>query len=249
LLGATKADHSAARTTETWLKFQHAMEDLLLAHGNGALVALAVLGFALALAVRTPGMRRLAWLGVAMTVPGILNYTLMLAHALGHVFWSLQGFAGLCALASIVPLVGMQWLRQDVLRLRIAGAALVLAAAATATWGAYCTHALIGRFEFVDNGTPAIMQKALPWLDRCSWALTSAPGVPQVFFGHTQTWANIDTTEKLQISLHFARQSGLRGRVGFVVDPEHRNTALTTFLDTMATPIAVDDIVVYEFTL
>jgi hypothetical protein len=85
----------------------------------------------LGIAVHAAEVRRLAWLGIALTVPGILNYALMLVHALNHVFWSMQGFAGLCALASIAPYVGLRWLRQCFVPVRIAGAALLVATSAT----------------------------------------------------------------------------------------------------------------------
>jgi hypothetical protein len=207
------------------------------------------LGLGLALAVRRAEVRRLAWLGIALCVPGVLNYGSMLVHALDHVFWSMHGFAGLCALAAIGPVVGMRWWAQGARGWRIAGAALVTIAGAVVAWGVYCTHAVISRNEFVDNGTPAILQKAMPHFDGCAWAMTSAPGVPQQFFGHTQTWADIETPDKLQIALHLGRSSGLRGKLAFVLHPKHRGTPLQALLDSMATALVVDDVLVYRLSL
>jgi hypothetical protein len=243
-----RADHHDARAQATWPQVAAALRDVLIEHGNAPLVVLALSGVVLAVAVRGRDVLGLLWLGLALSLPGVLNCGSMVVHALGHPFWSMHGFAGLCALAAVVPVVGWRWLQCDGLR-RMAGATLLLLAGAGATFGAVHTQRLISRHAFVDNATPAIMLKAVPHLTRCSWALTSAEPVPQVFFGTSQTFGGIDTPEKLEACLGLARAASLRGQLGFVVHPRHRDSQLVTMLDGMAAAVLVDDIRIYRIPL
>ena len=148
---------------------------------------------------------------------------------------------------AIVPVVGVRLCSTAGVVKRAAGSVLLAAAIGTALFGTRWTHVVIGRYEFVENGSMAIIEKALPHLGGCSTTLTSAPAVTQQHFGHTVVWYGIATPEQLQQALAFGRAMKGRGTLGFVVHPDHRNSPLTQLLDTMARPIVVDDIVVYRF--
>jgi hypothetical protein len=225
------------------------MGELWLDYGNAPFGGLALVGLVLAFAGGTRAARRLAWLGVALVVPGVVNYGAMMVHALDHVFWSMQGFAGLCVLGAIVPLTGLSWFGRRSPAVRVAGVALIAGALATGAFGAWHTHTVITRYEWADNGTPALMAKALPALGGCTWTLTSAERCPQQFFGATQTWPEIDSAEKLQVALQAGRNGGLRGRVGFVLHPRHRDSPLKEALDRLAERVDVDGVLVYRLTL
>lgn len=194
-----------------------AARELLMDNGNWPMVAAAAVGGLLASFGRGPA-RPLAWTGIALLVPGVLNVTLMFAHALAHVFWSIQGFAGFACLLAAGVLVSVGWLRSGG-ALRAIGLLGLLGALASCAFGVLHTHRLITMFAFRDNGTPALLQSARPYMQGCAFGLTSAPAVPQLFFGPTQVWAAIDTAAKLDVVLTFGRAQGIVGSIAFVVAP------------------------------
>jgi len=226
-----------------------ASHELFVAYGNGPCFALALLGGTLALCSRHGSARAIARLGLVLLVPGVCCEMAMFAHALEHVFWPMQGFAGLAALGAIVPAAGVQLRSTAVAGKRWLGSVLLAATVGTALFGTLWTHVVIGRWEFVENGSIAIIEKALPHLRGCSMTLTSAPHVANGYFRHTHVWYSITTPEGLEAMLALGRAVGSRGTLAFVVHPDHRNSPLTQLLDTKARAIAVDDIVIYRFRL
>lgn len=104
-----------------------ASHELFVAYGNWPLFALALLGGVLALFSRLGSWRATALLGLVLSVPGLCNDTAMFGHALDHVFWSLQGFAGLAALGAVVPVAGARLRSSAVAARRWLGSALIAA--------------------------------------------------------------------------------------------------------------------------
>jgi len=243
------SDAAGVESVPVGLRVRAASHELFLVYGNWPSFALALLGGSLAAFSRHGTWRTIAYLGLALSVPGLCNVGLMFSHALDHAFWSLQGFAGFAALGAIVPVAGARLRSSAVVARRWIGSVLIAAAVATALFGTVWTHVVIGRFEFVENGSIALIEKALPHLRGCSTTLTSAPEVANRYFGHTVVWYSITTPERLEAMLAYGRVVGSRGMIGFVVPPEHRNSPLTQLLDTKAQAIVVDDIAVYRFRL
>lgn len=249
LLGTLHAEQTTAADSPMRDRFAAAMTDLWLTHHNEVLLGLAVLGVVVAPLAGGPVVRRLAVAGAALIVPGLLNYGLMLHHAVGHVFWSLHGFAGLAAFAALAPTSGVVLLRAGSWR-RVVGALCLAATAVTVIWGAVQTHVVIGRYQFEPtNDTPALMDKALPYLEGCNTTLTSGRATTQVQYGHTSVFFEIDTPDKLRAILAFASVNKLHGKVGFVVHPSHRAGDLPSLLDTMSTRQEVDGVLVYQLSL
>ena len=230
-------------------RLQTAARELLEHYGNWPSVALALLGGAIALCSRNRSWRVVAGLGLVLSVPGVCNEVAMFSHALDHVFWPLQGFAGIAALGAVVPIAAVHLCSTAVAAKRWLGAALLAAAIGTALFGTVWTHVVISRYAFVDNGSIAIIEKALPHLRGCSTTLTTAPAVANRYFAHTVVWYEITTPERLEGMLALGRIMGSRGPVAFVVGPDQKNTPLTELLDTKARAILVDDIAVYRFRL
>jgi hypothetical protein len=243
------ADHDDARATVTWDRIENAIRDVLITHGNWPVLALAVIGIVLATLSRRPEVRRCASAALALTIPGVINYGAMFVHAVGHVFWSMHGFGGVCVFAAVAPIVGIQSWAEGAGRGRVLGAVLLAASLAVVAWGAHRTHLLVGSNAFVDNGTPATMARAIPHMDSCAWSMTSAPRCPQQFFGHTQTWGGIDTAEKLRIALELGGKAALRGKFAFVVDPRHRDAGLLALLDSLGSRVDADEVLVYHIKL
>jgi 4-amino-4-deoxy-L-arabinose transferase-like glycosyltransferase len=249
LVGVFKDEAARVHPTPTGERVLAASRELLVAYGNWASFVLALLGCALALFSRRGSWRAIATLGLVLCVPGVCNEVAMFEHALDHVFWPLQGFAGVAALGAIVPVAGAHLRSSAVAASRRLGSVLIATTAGLALFGTVWTHVVIGRFAFVENGSIAIIEKALPHLRGCSTTLTSAPEVANVYFGHTRVWYSITTPEHLEAMLAFGRAIEGRGTIAFVVSPDYRNSPLTQLLDTKARAIVVDDIAVYRFRL
>ena len=241
------AEAADVESTHVGARVREAAYDLFVAYGNWSSCVLALLGGTLALFSRHGPFRAIACLGLVLSVPGLCNDIAMFRHALDHVFWPLQGFAGIAALGAVVPVVGAHLRSNAVAAKRWLGSVLIAATVATALFGTVWTHVVIGRWAYVENGSIAIIDKARPHLRGCSTTLTSAPATSNRYFGHTIVWYSITTPELLEAMLSLGRAIGGRGPLAFVVDPGHRNTPLTQLLDTKAHAIAVDDIVVYRF--
>lgn len=245
LIGAVRQDHGVAGGSGLGQRFSLAMQELWLHHQNEALLGLAALGVVVTPLAGGKLVRRMFVAGVALLVPGLLHYVVMLHHALDHVFWSMQGFAGLCTLAAIVPVAALQpgtapWRRP-------LAALLAAATIATIAWGAFHTHTLVERFAFEPtNDTPAMLQKALPHLTGCSTTLTSCRATTQTQFGHTSVFYEIDTPEKLETVLAYAKATKVRGKVGFVVHPTHRENPLVPVLEALGSRREVDGLLVYQ---
>lgn len=249
LLGTLHTEQKTAEVTVTDHRFAAAMTDLWLTHHNQVLAGLAVVGLVAAPFARGFVVRRLAMVGTALLVPGLLNYGAMFNHAVDHVFWSMHGFAGLCAFAALAP-ASAAALQRSSGAARFAGWALLLLTAGTAVWGAVRTHDVIDAFAFEPgNDTPALITKALPYLPGCNTTMTSGRTTTQKQYGHTSVFFEIDTADKLRTVLAFARANKLRGKVGFVVHPAHRDGDLPPLLDSMATRQEVDGALVYQLSL
>jgi len=247
LAGTLRGNPEAAGHDDLAKRFAHAMRDLWIGHHNLPVLALAGLG-ALVLPFGGPAIRRVALTGIALTVPGVVNYVTMLGHALGHTFWSLVGFGGLCVLAALTPITGLRLLGRGTWRTGL-GVVCLLATAGTVAFGTIGTHDIIGRYPpEPPNDTPAMMAKALPWLDHCAVTITSAKNTTQIQYGHTSVFFDIDTADKLRVLLTFAK-SRIRGRVGVVVHPDHRAGDLPALLDTMAPRREVDGLLIYQLLL
>ncbi|MBX3464005.1 MAG: glycosyltransferase family 39 protein [Planctomycetes bacterium] len=238
-----------SKTVVTPERLARAMDDLWLVHGNLVAASIGGLGLLAMPFVREKSLRQMAVVGVALLVPGLLNCGVMWQHTIDHIYWPLQGFAGVSVLAAILPSLGLGLVQGYGWR-RAAGAGLVALGAFTTVWGIAKTHYVISKHELaIRNDTAETITKAMPHLEGCSWTLTSAPSIAQPMFGHTTVWYDIDTPAKLQTVLDYARYHKMRATVGVVVHPNHRDSDLPTLLDTMAPRIEVDGILVYRVRL
>lgn len=222
-----------------------AMHELWIVHRNLPTLGLAILGIVLA-PFGGPTLRRLALTGVALVVPGLLNYVAMLEHALAHPFWSLVGFGGLGILAAVAPVAALELTSRGSWR-TVLGASVLTGALGTAVFGTIGTHEIIGRYPALPpNGTAELMAKALPALDRCTTTITSAPSTTQIQYGHTTVFFAIDTAEKMRALLTLARAKGLHGWIGVVLRPSDRDGDLPKYLDTLAPRQDVEGALVYR---
>ncbi len=249
LFGTLHSEQQTAVGSPMAERFAAAMDELWFGYHNQVLLGLAGLGVVMAPLAGGPAVRRLTVVGIALLVPGLLNYGLMLHHAVAHAFWSVHGFAGLAALGALVPTSASALIRAGAWR-RVVGWLCVLVTAGTAAFGAVRTHTVITATAFEPtNDTPALITKALPWLGGCNTTMTNAPATTQTQFGNTSVFFEIDTADKVRTILAFASANKLRGKVGFVVHPARRDGELLALLDTLGTRQEVDGALVYRFQL
>lgn len=230
-------------------RFLTAMHVLWIGYGNQFVLASAVLGAVVTVFVGGLVARRLAVVGLAMMVPGILNYVGLPRHAVEHEFWSMHGFAGLCALAALTPIAGIRLIVARGAARTVAGVLLLSLFAFTLVWGEVATHRAITDCQYVESDTIEVIQKALPHLTRCQTTLSSASVVSQVQYEHTSVFFGVVDEVALEGYLRLGRMMKMRGQIGFVVHPRHRGTKLTDALDAMASRVEVGDIWVYKLRL
>jgi hypothetical protein len=238
---------------DLWQMMVATWHDLFVEHGCAGLYLLALLGFVLALpwcfGRRLAGVAPLMALGCAMVLPGVLNYTLFFHHALMHVFWSMHGFAGLTAFASVVPLVGLRlWLAGRVWP-RTAGVVLLLATGTVVVAGALRTHELIERFPPDRSQTTLALRKVSYLFDGCAIALTSGKMSSQTLFGATSVYGSVTTVPYFEGMMQLGRSQNYRGDYAFVLLPGQGTDALRDRLDALGEGVQVDDIVIYRMRL
>lgn len=134
---------AARRPGVSMERFLAAMRVLWIGYGNQFVLGSAVLGAVVTAFVGGLVARRLAVVGLAMSLPGILNYVGLPRHAVDHEFWSMHGFAGLCALAALTRIAGIRLIAARGVARTVAGALLLSLFVFTLVWGEVATHRAI----------------------------------------------------------------------------------------------------------
>ena len=231
-----------------WHRVWVAIDEVLIGFYSGGVLLLAVVGLLLSAWARTHTSKRLVALGVALAVPGIINYTAFFAHALVHPFWSVHGFAGIAALAAIAAIGGLNWWQAGGRR-RVAGTVLSIAVASTIVGGAIGSHALLERYAPDFSPTSVALRRVAYLFGGCAIGMTNGPIAAQEVFGVTSFHGSVDSAQKLEVMLGFGRGQNYSGHVVFVLLPGPGNDELAHRLDCMAESAAVDDLLVYRFKL
>ncbi len=223
-----------------------AIHEVVVGHWCGPILVLAALGSALSSWLRRTPAGQLAGLGFALIVPGVLNCTAFFPHALIHPLWSVHGFAGVATLAGIVPVAATRWWQGGGSR-RALAAAFGLATVATVAIGVYGSHELNTRNGPDYTETSVTLRRVEHLFGGCAFGLTSTPVEEQQVFGATTFYGSIEQPEQLDAVLALGYETGVRGRIVFVLHPRHANGRLRERLDRLAEATVVDGVRVYRF--